>query len=84
MSKPTFAALERLLLQLGFQARPVSGSHVLFEHAGAGVHVLLRPHSAEEPVEAAVLAYVRRTLNEWNILDREKFDEELRQRSLAG
>ncbi len=45
---------------------------------------MLRPYEQEEPVEPAALAYVRRTLDEWGILDRERFEEELRQRSLIG
>ena len=84
MSRLTFAALEGFLRQLGFQARSVPGSHVVFEHPGAAVHVLLRPYRPEEEVEPAALAYVRRTLDEWGILDRARFDDELRQRSLAG
>jgi len=84
MSRPTFAAVEGLLVQVGFQRRSSPESHVLFEHPGAGVHVLLRPYQADEPVEAPALAYVRRTLDEWGILERGRFDEELRQRSLAG
>lgn len=83
MSDPTFAALECLLHELGFQARSVPGSHLLFEHSGAGVHIVLRPYRAEETVEPAALAYVRRTLDAWGLLDRERFDDELRQRSLT-
>src|SRR6266540_1218066 len=84
MFKPSFAALERLLIHLGFQARSVPESHLLFEHPGANVRIMLRPYKAEEPVEPAALAYVRRTLDEWGILDRDRFEEELRQRSMAG
>jgi hypothetical protein len=57
---------------------------MLFEHPGAHVHITLRPYEAEETVEPAALAYVRRTLDEWGILDKERFEEELRERSLAG
>lgn len=63
MSNPPFAALERLLHELGFQERLVSGSHLLLEHPGAGVHIVLRPYRAEEAVEPAALAYVRQTLD---------------------
>jgi hypothetical protein len=84
MPKATFAALERLLVQLGFQASSVPGPHLLFEHAAADVHIILRPYKAEELVDPVALAYVRRTLDEWGILDRERFEEELQQRSLAG
>jgi predicted RNA binding protein YcfA (HicA-like mRNA interferase family) len=83
MSKPTFAALERFLLHHGFDVRTIPGSHVLFEHKGAGVHVLVRPYTAEEVVEPATLAYVRRTLDEWGILSRTRFDERLNEQSLA-
>jgi predicted RNA binding protein YcfA (HicA-like mRNA interferase family) len=84
MSSAPFANLEQLLLRLGFARISVPGSHLLFEHTGADVRVLLRPYGPEEQVDAAALAYVRRTLDAWGILDKEQFEDQLRQRSLAG
>jgi predicted RNA binding protein YcfA (HicA-like mRNA interferase family) len=84
MSNPTFATLERFLHQLGFNTSSVPGSHIVFEHPSVGVRIVLRPYQLEDTVEAAALGYVRRTLDEWGILARERFEDELRQRSRAG
>ena len=44
MIKTTFATLEKLLLELGFQHRPVPGTHLLYEHPEADVLIALRPY----------------------------------------
>jgi predicted RNA binding protein YcfA (HicA-like mRNA interferase family) len=84
MCETTIASLERFLIHLGFSVSRVEGSHVLFEHAGANARIVLRLYKPDDDVEPAALAYVRRTLDEWGILNREQFDDQLRQRSLAG
>lgn len=84
MSEATFASLEQLLVQLGFTRPSVAGSHILFEHPGAKVSIALRPYQPDETVELTALAYVRRTLDEWGILGRDRFEDQLRQRSLAS
>jgi predicted RNA binding protein YcfA (HicA-like mRNA interferase family) len=84
MSRITFANLKQFLLHLGFSASSVPGSHFLFEHSGANVNIMLRLYQPEELVNPAALAYVRRILDEWGILDREQFEDQLRQQSLVG
>jgi hypothetical protein len=44
---------------------------------------LLRLYKQDEKVAPAALADVRRTLDEWGIMERKQFEEELRQRSLV-
>ena len=84
MSKPTFAVLKSFLEQLGFETRIVPGSHILFANAEANVRIVLRLYDDGDRVEPSGLAYVRHTLDEWGILERESFDEQMRERSLAS
>ena len=84
MIKTTFATLESLLLELGFQHQPVTGTHLLYEHPQANVRIALRPYQPDERVGAASLAYVRGTLDAWGIMERDEFEEQLRQRTRAS
>ena len=84
MCEATFASLEQFLIHLGFTVTHVEDSHILFEHSGAKARIVLRSYKPDEDVEPAALASVRRTLDEWGILNRDKFEDQLRKRSLAG
>jgi predicted RNA binding protein YcfA (HicA-like mRNA interferase family) len=84
MPELKFAALERFLQDLGFQVKTIPDSHILFQHPQANALIMLRLYKQDEKVAPAALAYVRRTLDEWGILDRKQFEDELRQRSLVG
>lgn len=84
MSNPTFATLERFLLDLGFHSRTIPGSHILFQHPRADAQVALRLYRPEEEIDPVRLAYVRHTLDTWGILSRDEFDERLRNHSLAS
>jgi hypothetical protein len=84
MSRPTFAALNQVLQDLGYTAQTVADSHVLFEYTEPNRRIILRVYRPEDPVDLAGLAYVRSALDAWGILNRDEFDEKLRERSLAG
>ena len=84
MTKLTFDELTQFLERLGFTHRAIPGSHHLFEHAGADTFIMLRPYEPRDPVETAGLAYVRHTLDQWGIMEREQFDDRIREFSLAG
>lgn len=83
MSNPTFGDLRKALLEIGFQMT-AAASHVLFEHGPARARLILQPFEEAERVDAATLAVVRRNLDERGILGRDRFEDWLRQRSLAG
>ena len=83
MYKPTFAVLRSFLDQLGFEMRIIPGSHILFTNTEVNVRIMLRLYEDGDKVEPAGLAYVRHTLDEWGIMEREQFDEQMRERSLA-
>ena len=83
MVKPTFAVLRSFLDRLGFEMRIVPGSQDLFSRSEANVRMMFRPYEDGDEVEPAGLAYVRHTLDEWGIMEREQFDEQMRVRSLA-
>ena len=84
MIKTTFATLQEFLVQLDFTVTRVAESHYLFEHADPKAWLALRLYQPEETVAPAALAYVRHTLDAFGILDRDQFDEQLRQRTLAS
>jgi hypothetical protein len=84
MSKLTYATLEQFLVDLGFQVQTIPESHILFEHPKKDVHIMLRLYKPDEIVASYGLAHVRHTLDTWGILDGDQFDEQIRQRSLAG
>lgn len=84
MSNPTFAAVTSFLGQLGFEKQVIPGSHVLFKNDGADVQIVLRLYREEEPVDQTGLVYIRHTLDQWGIMERDQFDEQMRQQSLAG
>ncbi len=80
----TFADLRQILLDLGFQMKVVTGSHVVFEHGPAHARLVLEPYAEDETVDPATFAIVGRNLDERGILPRARFDELLRERPLAG
>ncbi len=83
MYKPTFAVLRSFLDQLGFEMRTIPGSHILFTNADVNVRIMLRLYEDSDKVEQAGLGYVRHTLDEWGIMERDQFDEQMRERSMA-
>jgi predicted RNA binding protein YcfA (HicA-like mRNA interferase family) len=84
MPRVSFAALEQVLVGLGFTVRKVPGSHTWFEHPGSNTRILLPPFRQEETVDQGNLVAVRRHLDEKGLMPRARFDELLRERSLVG
>ncbi len=84
MTGPTFGTIQRILLDLGFQARSVPGSHVLLERPGTDTWVLLRPYREDEVVWPPNVLSIRELLDSKGILPGERFDELVKERSLAG
>jgi predicted RNA binding protein YcfA (HicA-like mRNA interferase family) len=84
MARNTFAKLETFLLRLGFQLRIVPDSHIIFEHPNTKANVILRVYRSGDVLEPAVIAYVRRTLDEWGVLSRDQFDEQWGKRAVAS
>ncbi len=84
MNRPTFATLCQMLTDLGVQAKPGPRSATAFEHARSGTLLFLRSHVPEEIVDQANLVGIRRLLDERGVVDRERFDELLRERTLAS
>jgi hypothetical protein len=80
----TFAQLRKILLDLGFQMKPVAESHIVFEHDPAHARLVLEPFGDGERVDQVTLAVVRRNLDERGILPGPRFDDLVRERSLAG
>jgi hypothetical protein len=83
MPECTFATLRDVLLGLGFSMRTAADS-VVFKHQPASARLIMEPFAEADAVDAATLAVVRRNLDERGILPRARFDDLLRQRSLAG
>jgi predicted RNA binding protein YcfA (HicA-like mRNA interferase family) len=85
MSKPTtFAHLQGFLQGLGFQSKLIPGSHLYFQHPECGALIVLRLYRSEEEVSITDLALVRRVLDDYGIVDRERFDQLLQEKSLAS
>lgn len=82
--KTTFAALQEFLLQLRFTMTRVADSHYLFDRADVEAWIALRLYEPDELVGPAALATVRHTLDAFGILDRDQFDDQLREHTLAG
>jgi predicted RNA binding protein YcfA (HicA-like mRNA interferase family) len=80
----TFSSLDQFLRGLGFTEEVVPGSHVLYEHAGSGAVIVLRPFREEEDVGPTTIALVRHILDEFGVMDHKVFDDRVSQRLQAG
>ncbi len=69
----TFGDLERLLGELDFAKVAVPGSHVAYEHPG-GALLMLPPHRASEKVDEKTFIVVRKTLDEFGLMERARFE----------
>jgi predicted RNA binding protein YcfA (HicA-like mRNA interferase family) len=78
-----FAELARFLGELGFTTQTIPGSHILFEHPEANLHIMLRLYQPDEVVQPAGLVYVRHSLDAWGLMERDEFDERIRNLALA-
>jgi predicted RNA binding protein YcfA (HicA-like mRNA interferase family) len=84
-SKPTtFAILQGFLERLGFQYKVIPGSHLYFQHPSTGALIPLRLYQPEEELGATDRALVRRVLDDYGLVDRDRFDLLLQDQPVAG
>jgi predicted RNA binding protein YcfA (HicA-like mRNA interferase family) len=76
-----FAALQRVLKELGFVETRVPGSHVVFEHPATATVLLFRTYRPRDQVSAADLVSARKLLDERGVVDGAALDELLHQPS---
>jgi predicted RNA binding protein YcfA (HicA-like mRNA interferase family) len=69
----TFGDLERVLGDLDFNRIVVKGSHVSYEHP-SGALLMFPPHRGNESVDEKTMIVVRRTLDEFGLMEREQFE----------
>ncbi len=79
-----FANLQDFLQGLGFTSKVIPGSHVYFQHPDAGALIVLRLYRSEEEVGPTDQVLVRRVLDDYGIVERERFDMLLQEHSLAN
>ena len=77
----SFAALRRILLDLGFVEAVVPGSHIGFKHAPSATVMMFHPYRPDERVGEADLLSVRKQLDERGLLPAGSFDARLRKAS---
>ncbi len=69
----TFGDLERILGELDFAKIVVKGSHVSYEHP-SGALLMFPPHRLNEKVDESTRLVVRRTLDEFGLMERAQFE----------
>ena len=82
--KVTFGDIRRLLSEYGFVQPPGDGKAVVFEHKPTNTLLFFRPHRLKERADAFCLAMVQKMLDERGILERDEFEDALRQASADG
>ena len=70
----TFGDLDKLLADLAFTRLVVRGSHVTYEHP-SGALLMFPPHRASEKVDPKTEIVVRKTLDEFGLMEREQFED---------
>jgi hypothetical protein len=80
----TYGTLLHFLHELGFVTKTVPGSHSVHNHQETGCQLVYPTYEPGDPVKPHHLAATRRFLDEFGLVERDEFDEWLRQRSLAG
>jgi hypothetical protein len=83
MLKATFSVLKQILVDLGFTMR-ADPRFIRFDHAATKTWFLYPPYGDEEEVNPGDLVAARRILDEKEFLPRERFEELLRERLIAG
>ena len=77
----TYGALERFLAKLGFTKRRVPLEDRIvnyFRHDPSGAELFFKDYQPNQPVESYNLLAARSTLDGYGVLDRDEFDEALR------
>jgi predicted RNA binding protein YcfA (HicA-like mRNA interferase family) len=70
----TFGDLDRLLSELDFTKIIVRGSHVAYEHP-SGALLMFPPRRAQEKVDQKTEIVVRKTLDEFGLMERDQFED---------
>jgi hypothetical protein len=83
MLKATFGVLQQILLDLGFSMR-AEPTFVRFDHPASDSWFLFPPYTSDEEVNARNLVGVRHMLDAKGLMPRERFEELLRERLIAG
>jgi hypothetical protein len=85
MSKSiTFGKLDQLLRSFGVTVTSILNSHVLYEHAASGAALVLRPFDSKEVADQGTLTVVRRTLVDNGLVEASRWEDLLRECSLAS
>jgi hypothetical protein len=85
MNGTTFSMLRDVLLGVGFLDHSVPGKYARFDHPEEpDTWVLLRPYGPDDLLTQADLITAQRLLDERGIVSADRFDELLRDRSLAS
>ena len=77
--KVTFGDLHRLLANFGFKPVPGNEPYSVFQHEPTGALQAFGAHRPEERVDAMTLAAVRMTLVENGFLERDEFEDTVRE-----
>jgi hypothetical protein len=83
MLQAKFVVLRQILLDLGFQMQ-ADAERILFEHPDTKARFLYPPYADDEEVYAGDLVSARYLLDAKGFLTRERFEELLRQKLVAG
>jgi hypothetical protein len=83
MLQASFRVLRQILLDLGFTMR-VDPKFIRFDHAASQTWFVYPVYRDEEEVSAGDLVAARRILDERGLMPRERFEELLRQKLIAG
>ena len=83
MLQATFGVLRQILIDLGFRMR-ADPKFIRFDHAETQTWFLYPPYGDEEEVSPGELVSARRILDERGLMPRERFEERLRQKLIAG
>src|SRR6185437_12629557 len=84
MKRVTLASLEQILREAGFTASKTPGVRIWFHHPDPDTRILLPPFRDDELVDLNNIAAIRRYLDFKGLMDQDRFDELLRERSLVG
>ena len=76
-----FAALRRILLDLGFEEKGLPSSHLAYYHQASDTLVLLRAYQPADLVSVPDVIAVRSQLDTHGVLSADAFDARLRKAS---
>jgi hypothetical protein len=77
----SFAALRRILLDLGFDEKALPSSHLAYHHPASDTLILLRAYQPADLVSVSDVIAVRSQLDAHGVLNADAFDARLRKAS---